>query len=831
MDLLFLNDRSQLDWLAEAPRERLKELVPVTGDLAVADGLERLGIPFLDEWDYLTPEDIVRNFDAAHKLGARWWDEGLASTAYHGFRLAEAAKYDVVFPFEMCLNAATIYGRLLETPSLGNLHAFRGPRIPVVRTGPAPLSQASASLARAVLRWQARVKGLPLRRFSPPRPLVTEGRRAARGRCYPPAPTRGFAPGGAVPRAELVPEAPGHVFWHTDPPSLPLPAGERVALIVENIQSPRELAEVEQIFLRTGGWRPIRVLAAETSTQVAWTWHEDEGCHRLRRAWKAFPSFQAAYAGPHPALFANPFLRFQFRQLWADMMLAARLGESFQVLLDTVRPDVVVFAHEAFVLERTLVRLARGRGIPTVGLIHGGFGSLAASRGIVGDADRVLVWWEKDAEEQMKWGVGPERVRAIGSLRYGTGDVAQTSATPPQHDWRKKGQARQLLGLRPDRPLVLFMTASINWGLAGPLADPRAHRHTWHELVELARRRPDVTFLIKPHPGYDLYEFYRQVCRNAPPNLILRENDALDLALDGSDVAALVNYCTTAALEAMLRRIPVVFLRTAIYPDRGGDSLEHEGALQARSVPEFEGIVDELLRNEAARRRVVAEGAALAARVIGTPAGAAREKFLTEINGLVTAPSQSSGFPEPSPEFRVAVRLAQAAHLLRQGAAPSHLLPELQGALREVRSAPTLPRAFVLKALFSISCDIGQAATAPGEIRPIVAACFREMRADQRVRRGDRRHMLLNALLVACHRHGEVGLSEPWQRALREALPDFPRAAGPYLNLICDLAGAQERARHRFRTLENSWAWKIGQLAIAPAVLALRLLRGGASKS
>jgi hypothetical protein len=829
MDLLFVNDPSHLDWLAEAPGERLKERVPVTGDLAVADGLERLGIPFLDEWDYLSAEDVRRNWEAAHELGARWWDEGLASTAYGGFTLAEAARFDVVFPFEICLNAATIYGRLLETPSLGALHAFSLPRTPVSRTGPAPLSRASAALAQGVLRWQAWARGRPLHRLTSPRPLATEGRGVAPGRRYPTVPDNGFTLGGAVPRAELVPETPGHVFWHTDPPSLPLPAGERVALIVENLQSPQELSEVEETFLRAEGWRAIRVLASDTSTYVAWPWQEIEGRRRLGRAWKAFLSFQAAYGGPHPALFANPYLRFQFRQLWADMMRAARLGESFQVLLDTVRPDVVVFAHEAFVLERTLVRLARGRGIPTAALIHGGFGSLAASRGIVGDADRVLVWWENDAEEQMKWEVDRERVRAIGSLRY-TDGVDLPSAAPLQDERRKKGKARHLLGLRPGQPVVLFLTASINCGLASPLADPRAHRRTWHDLVELARRRPEVTFLLKPHPSYDLYEFYRQLCRDAPPNLLLRENDALDLALDGSDVAALVNYCTTAALEAMLRRIPVVFLRTAIYPVAGGDSLEREGALQARSVQEFEARVDELLRNEAVRRRAEAEGTALAARVIGTPAGAARERFLAEINALVPAPPQATSLPALGPEVRVAARLAEAARLLRQGVGPSRLLPEWQGALREVRLSPTRPRAFVLRALFNISCDIGQA-VAPGEIRPVVVACFRAMRGDPRVRSGDLRHMLLNALFLACGCYGQAGLAEPWQRALLEALPNFPRAGGLYGDLTCDLAGALGRALHRLHALESSWTWKVGRLAVAPAVLALRVLRGGASKS
>jgi hypothetical protein len=68
----------------------------------------------------------------------------------------------------------------------------------------------------------------------------------------------------------------------------------------------------------------------------------------------------------------------------------------------------------------------------------------------------------------------------------------------------------------------------------------------------------------------------------------------------------LVNYCTTAALEAMLAGIPVVFLRNAIIPlPSRTDSLHTHGAVPVTSVKELESALDRLLEDDVARMAVL----------------------------------------------------------------------------------------------------------------------------------------------------------------------------------------------------------------------------------
>src|SRR5947209_8085796 len=102
--LLLLTDVSQVDEILECCPEWLDRARLVTTDLTVAAELERLQIPFIDGWSFLTPEDIDRNWHTARALAGSWWDESLASTEYRGVRLAEAPA-DWFCLFEIVLNA------------------------------------------------------------------------------------------------------------------------------------------------------------------------------------------------------------------------------------------------------------------------------------------------------------------------------------------------------------------------------------------------------------------------------------------------------------------------------------------------------------------------------------------------------------------------------------------------------------------------------------------------------------------------------------------------------------------------------------------------------
>ena len=157
---LFLTNISHLkNVLLNAPY-MLQNMYPVTNDMTVAFELERLGIKYIDEWDFLKPNDIKDNKDAAHKLAQDWWDEAIENTNYNGIVLTKAAQEDLIFSFEASLNARTVYSRLFETYVVREIFGYFPDPVAVVRTGPSPTSKAVQSVAYAVLFYIAEKQGI-----------------------------------------------------------------------------------------------------------------------------------------------------------------------------------------------------------------------------------------------------------------------------------------------------------------------------------------------------------------------------------------------------------------------------------------------------------------------------------------------------------------------------------------------------------------------------------------------------------------------------------------------------------------------------------------------
>jgi len=164
--LLFFTDRSQLEYVKASNPSCLVEMLPITNDIAVAFELERLKIEYIDEWDFLKSEDIESNKDVAHHLAKNWWDEHIVSTEYEGFALTDAAQQDLVYPFEACLNARTVYGRLFDAYVVGKISGYFLPSIAVVRTGPFPVCRALQSVSQAILFYMADQRGIEVERLT-----------------------------------------------------------------------------------------------------------------------------------------------------------------------------------------------------------------------------------------------------------------------------------------------------------------------------------------------------------------------------------------------------------------------------------------------------------------------------------------------------------------------------------------------------------------------------------------------------------------------------------------------------------------------------------------
>jgi hypothetical protein len=569
MDLLYFTDISQVSYVVDHRPELMKNRHAMTGDVVVAYELERLGIDFIDEWDLLGAEDIEANFETARLLSTTWWDESLASTEYEGFALSEAAQQDMIYPFEASLNARTVYRKLFSTCQIRSIAGFFLPSVGVYRTGPIPTNRAVRSVAQAVLFYMAEKQGIAVEKLESDRPL-SEGTLAFKSREI-----------GQI-QASIFAEAGNSL--------------DKIVLVYEDGMYPDEYS----VLIETLKKFP-RIKAISISQRVL---ELGQRVSNLRAGiGSRFQYFQnkllesvKSYDGMYPEIFGNVHLQFQLECISREMIKAVEYGDVYAAVLDIVKPSLVVFGHEAFTRERTFIRLAKKRNISSVGLMHGVARHRFTYRGIVGDADQIMVANDTDIEGLASHGIDRGRLNKVGCLRYEEIYLKNKYPDSELNLSNAKKKAKVELGLDPTKPVIVWTTAAINAGFASPIAEPRKHREAIKGFLDMARLRPDLQFIIKAHPSYDYYQIYRMLLDQKLPNIAFAEKAILSDVVIASDICLMINYCTTAALEAMLNRVPVVYLNNAVYclEDRQ-DNLTETGMHRVNTIDELEIFIDGLL--------------------------------------------------------------------------------------------------------------------------------------------------------------------------------------------------------------------------------------------
>ncbi len=740
-DVVFLSDLSQLGVVEKMMLRQLPDLHVVTSSLTVGAELERLGIPFSDGLSYLEPEEIAHNLRLAYQLTDGWWNEQLGDVEFLGFSLAHIARQELAMPFELCLNAKIAYQRLFASKSVCHIYGFFLPPVAVCRTGPAPAFRPAASVTQAVLLWLAQREGIPVTGLRTYRPLKAEGRQ--------------WKP--RLTSEDLKKNITNSSF----PPSrCPANKPERVVILWRMGLWADEISELERGFASVPGWRLVELSERELTLGMAEHQKDiyDQIDQKLNRAQEAHRSSFNHYTGRYPEIFANSYLRFQFERIFAEMRKAVRLGLSFASLLDILQPSLIIFGHEAFAIERALVQIARCNKIPTVGLLHGGLQPKYGRLGVVGDADHIMVWGPNDVRE-LKWaGIGEERLNQVGSLRFDRLYRFATTGSKNDNIQSHKIQIKQRLRLSIHHPVILLLTAPTNVELSQPAADPAGHRKTWYELVALANRRSDLTFVIKPHPAYDFIDFYRYLCDHGPRNLILLKPLNLEVAVQASDVAVLINYCSTAAMEAMLLNVPVVFVRTAIYTtEMHKDIFGERATKQVSSIAELEVTIDRLLSDGTFGCENILDSQQLLQSLLGERGQTALERMMAKLEEIAIPQINIPPNPKPDLENNATQRFAEKMKHLYESGNENRFLSDLPSLVSYIREKMEHKTDLLERVMFGLAFTIGYTASGAEELSNMMQICSAEFSSRFGVSIGVRNKMVLRAYLVAIARHLDAG--------------------------------------------------------------------------
>ena len=326
--------------------------------------------------------------------------------------------------------------------------------------------------------------------------------------------------------------------------------------------------------------------------------------------------------------------------------------------------------------------------------------------------------------------------------------------------------------------MILLLTAPTNISVAQPGAEPARHRQTWRELVVLAEGRPDLTFAIKPHPAYDFVEFYRYLCQAGPPNLVLLAPNSLGVALRACDVAVLVNYCSTVALEAMQAGVPVVFIRTAIYQtEMHKDPLEERGAVNVTSVAELEISVDRLLRDRAFRQNVIDDAELLVRSLVGEQPNSALKRLMTEFEKITTTADDN-----PAPvttglgESNVEAILDQMRRLLVSNDLPQ-FLSKTEELARIAKRTSSEEKDRFEDILWGMAFTVGYSISDPKELKKVVQVCYGQLWDELGLCRAVSSEVVIRAYLVAIMHSIDFGKFDRARSLLWQALTQVPGVA------------------------------------------------------
>ena len=519
--------------------------------MAVAYELERRGINFIDEWDYLSAEEIKKSRTNANSM-ARSWGDGLKDILFDEFSLTDCVNQDLVYPFEAALNASTIYRKIIEGSSIQSIRGYFLPPKAVIRTGPAPTSRAVNSVSHSILFYYCDKNCIPLEKLVPPKFSF---------------------------RRNAIPINVG-TFKKAN---LALSSEKEKILLYTTGMPEKECSKAVDLIDSSANFEVVVVSQASLAVQAD-------------RA--SLPDLQffldslanSCYEKKYPEIYANKYFLFQFERVFSEIATALSYGRMFSALMDLIKPSCVIFGHEAFTIERVLVQVARSKNIPTVSLLHGCLGFKFFHNGVVGYSDNIFVWNTIDIEWLESYGIERSRLKKIGSLRYS--EMYKDDFLGIDIDSAYLGiKAKLNLGLDQTKPLITLLSAEINTGHAAPIANPGEHRKALRELLKFIKNRPDLQFVIKPHPGYDYYDLYELISGDLS-NLHFVDQIDLRKVIEASDICCMLNYCTTASLEAMLMRKPVIFVNNAIY--NGDDYISSFSAGGLKEVNSIELLIEEI---------------------------------------------------------------------------------------------------------------------------------------------------------------------------------------------------------------------------------------------
>jgi hypothetical protein len=543
MKLIYLTKEEELDYLLQNKIAFSKEVKFLTDSLILCEKLNKLKIKYINMWDYLTPDVILKNRIKANNIAKNFIDKKQKKQQL-------LLQGEAICPFEICLNTIYIFENILSKFNISNVSFFKNKKIPMIRTGPPPGVDSSESLSKSILSYIADKKNIQKNEiaFYNPRTFKIN--------------------------LNIVEYVKSKYY------TIPLLKFSQKKNLIVLYQTGMHTEEVN--FLSKYISKELNLKVIILSEHVLEVLKELSFFKEKEHVEKLIIS--NILKKKIPEIFDNKYLNFQFEAFEREYFNSVENSNIFEEVIKILNPNSLILGHDSFAKERAIIDVSKKINLRTISFIHGGISFKYTQFNNYGDSHMFALWNSIDLEWFLSFGIPKEKLMMLGSVRYENSFKDHLITSKKNFSITKKNR-------------IVILTANASLGFSYICANPKSHLESLKEFISIAKNRTDIEFVFKLHPAYDYYGLYEFFLDPTIKNIYISHDKDLDKLLIGADGVVLMNYPSTGIISALLNFKAVIYYDKDVLklPD-WVSSLDYINILRSKTIKDIFVLIDKIIK-------------------------------------------------------------------------------------------------------------------------------------------------------------------------------------------------------------------------------------------
>jgi len=250
-----------------------------------------------------------------------------------------------------------------------------------------------------------------------------------------------------------------------------------------------------------------------------------------------------------------PRIEFLFKNLFPSKVYPDLIR--MKTLITEIAPDCVITENDSTYYEKMLVVLAKSHNMPTTIMQNGAtlYGNSYKTNGLmVHDFCPII--------GNLFFSFGKASKEWLVNMNEDANKIIITGGARFDNYYKNQKRIKKNSG---DKKTVLVLLND-HWFQEG-LVTYHIGLNVLHNhmlgFINLVKRNPDISFIIRPHDKYNLWREIFKADTASLSNIIISRKGSIEQVFSRTDLV--IGYLSTAVIEALIHRIPVISLDTGEY--------------------------------------------------------------------------------------------------------------------------------------------------------------------------------------------------------------------------------------------------------------------------